>query len=66
MLAVQGVEFHSFTILPLWLIWAATDVWLIQAAPTTQRFRGKAAGMATVRFTRLPPPKALMVEPQPG
>ena len=51
MLAVQGVEFHSFTILPLWLIWAATDAWLIQAAaPPTERCRGKAAGMVAGRL----------------
>ena len=33
MLAVQGVEFHSFTILPLWLVWAVTEVWLVQTEP---------------------------------
>lgn len=31
MLAIQGVEFRSFTILPVWLVWALADVWLRQA-----------------------------------
>jgi hypothetical protein len=30
MLAVQGIEFHSFTILPMWLSWAMADTWLLQ------------------------------------
>jgi hypothetical protein len=33
MLAIQGVEFHSFTILPVWLVWALADTWLSQTSP---------------------------------
>jgi hypothetical protein len=37
MLAVQGVEFQSFTIMPVWLLWAMVHTWLWQTAPQTQQ-----------------------------
>jgi hypothetical protein len=36
MLLVQGVEFLPFTILPVWLVWALSHIWLGQTAPASQ------------------------------
>jgi hypothetical protein len=65
LLAVQGVEFQSFTVLPLWLVWAMTEVWLVQTAPAAARGRGKAVGRTAVRVVRFPRAKSLGVAPQP-
>ena len=43
MLAVQGVEFHSFTIMPVWLVWALCYVWLEQTAPYATQARSLVA-----------------------
>jgi hypothetical protein len=37
MLAVQGVEFQMFTILPLWLVWALVQTWLWQTEPAPEQ-----------------------------
>ena len=56
MLAVQGVEFLPFTILPVWLMWALSHTWLRQTAREPGQIPpappGVAASWAIPRRTR--------------
>jgi hypothetical protein len=57
MLAVQGVEFLSFTILPLWLVWALSRTWICQTAPAAVQAAAPAqrwGGFLVVRPTERP------------